>query len=252
MVGISITTGYSTQVVGVAFDGAAPPSGTTLYYLQGQSSYGGTGQTVTNPTTVPCFLAGTLIDTPKGPVPAERLAAGDRVFTLDSGAKKLRWVGRSVVDGTGSCAPIRIRAGVLGNRRDLFVSPNHRVLIEAWVAELHFGQRQVLVPAKALVDGVNVLEVPMAQADYVHLLLPRHELVFSEGVASESLFVSEMGLGAFGPEARADLSAVITRRDLISQKLARTALTVAEARAMQVFARSRKTRTGRPFMALAS
>jgi hypothetical protein len=35
MVGVSITQGYVTTVVGVTFDGAPPPPGTTLRYIQG-------------------------------------------------------------------------------------------------------------------------------------------------------------------------------------------------------------------------
>jgi hypothetical protein len=39
-----------------------------------------------------CFVAGTLIATPSGAVPVERLRPGDLVATWDEGAQPVRWV----------------------------------------------------------------------------------------------------------------------------------------------------------------
>ena len=83
------------------------------------------------------------------------------VLTLDNGARPIRWIGRRTVCGLGRLAPVRIGAGVLGNRRDLYLSPNHRVLLRSGAAELCFGSHEVLVPAKALVDGGAIRRVPM-------------------------------------------------------------------------------------------
>jgi len=59
------------------------------------------------------------------------------------------------VPGRGRLAPVRLRPGVLtGLERDLVVSPQHRVMFNGYRAELLFGEREVLVPARHLVDGV--------------------------------------------------------------------------------------------------
>ncbi len=230
MVGVSITQGYSTSVVGVMFDGPAPPPGTTLHYIQGVSSYGGTGQSVTIPDQVPCFLAGTQIETPDGPRRIETLRAGGQVLTLDSGAQTILWIGRRAVCGLGNLAPIRIGAGVLGNRRDLFLSPQHRVLLRSPVAELHFGHRDVLVPAKSLVDGARVRPAPMPRADYLHILLENHEMLFSEGIATESLFAGAMAADGLPSDAQAELRAIFPGCETSMPKLCHPALSMAESR----------------------
>lgn len=229
MVGVSVTQGYSTSVVGVMFDGPAPPPGTTLYYRQGVSSYSGTGQTATIPQLVVCFLAGTMIETPSGPRRIDDLRAGDLVLTLDSGPRPVRWIGRSRVDGRGALAPIRIAQGALGNRQDLFVSPNHRILLQMAAAELNFGFHEVLVPAKFLVNGTTLRPSPRRQADYLHLLLDTHEMVYAEGIASESLFTGPMALAALSAGARAELAKVVTHHRLVvPQRINRPSLTQVE------------------------
>ncbi|MEZ5716615.1 MAG: Hint domain-containing protein [Paracoccaceae bacterium] len=73
-----------------------------------------------------CFARGTLIETPAGPQAIETLKAGDLVNTLDAGPQTIRWIGGHSSAAIGPNAPIRIKAGTLGNVRDLWVSQNHR------------------------------------------------------------------------------------------------------------------------------
>ncbi len=227
MVSVTVTAGYNTpSVVGVFFEGPQPPAGATLYYRQGQSSFQQDG----TQTAVPCFLAGTLIDTPEGPRAVEDLRVGDLVLTLDNGPQPVRWIGRSQVDGTGELAPLCIRAGTIGNTRDLHVSPNHRILVRSSQAELLFGSSEVLVAAKFLMDGVNVTRAPRPVADYLHLMLDHHELIFSEGAPTETLFAGPMALQALPEAARAELLAIFPRIDAIGHQLARADLTRQEAR----------------------
>jgi hypothetical protein len=134
----------------------------------------------------PCFVAGTLIDTPDGPVAADRLRPGDRVLTLDRGAQRLVWVGRRAVPGTGRFAPVRFAPGTLGNAATLEVSPQHRMLVRGWRAELLFGEPEVLVAAVHLVDGDRITRAPRDTVTYVHLMFDRHEIVMAAGVPSES------------------------------------------------------------------
>ncbi len=134
-----------------------------------------------------CFVRGTLIDTPDGPRRIEDLAEGDLVLTRDAGPQPVLWVSCRRASGDGNHAPIRIMAGALGNARDLLVSPQHRMVIDGWRAELYFGTDEVMVAAKHLVathDRIHVQK--MREVEYLHLLLDGHQIVYAEGIASES------------------------------------------------------------------
>lgn len=134
----------------------------------------------------PCFTPGTLINTPGGPRAVETLRAGDLVTTQDHGACPVRWVGRRTVVGRGALTPVRFMAGALGNVHDLIVSPQHRMMLSGWQAELLFGQDEVLVAAKHLINGDTIHSAPCRSVDYIHLLFDRHEIIFAEGVPTES------------------------------------------------------------------
>ena len=134
----------------------------------------------------PCFVAGTPIQTPEGDVPVERLVPGDRVTTLDHGPQALVWVGCRMVSGKGKFAPVRFAPGAIGNPVALEVSPQHRMLIGGWRAEILFGEPEVLVAAVHLVDGDRITRAPRDRVTYVHLLFERHEIILGGGVPSES------------------------------------------------------------------
>ncbi|PRX31148.1 FG-GAP repeat-containing protein [Meinhardsimonia xiamenensis] len=141
-----------------------------------------------NLVTLVCFAAGTRIITRHGEVTVERLQPGDEVLTLDNGFKPLRWVGSTRLRTCERTAPIRIRAGVFGNSEDLFVSPQHRMLIRSPLAELLFGEHEVLVAARHLVDGERVDRVSGGVVSYYHLLFDQHEIIFANGAPTESLY----------------------------------------------------------------
>lgn len=136
--------------------------------------------------TVPCFVAGTLIRTPDGDVPVETLIPGDLVETVDEGAQPLRWIGMRQVKGVGKLAPVRFEAGALGEHRELLLSPQHRVMIRDTYAELMFGETEVLVAAKDLVNDSTIRRQECDAVTYVHILFDRHQVVFSEELATES------------------------------------------------------------------
>lgn len=145
-------------------------------------------------TGLACFAAGTLIETAAGPRPVETLAPGDRVLTRDRGLQALCWTGARTVRAQGRFAPVRIARGTLGAERDILVSPQHRLLVTCWQVELLFGVDEVLVPARALVNGDSIRRVEMDILRYVHLMFDRHEVVFSSGLASESFFPGAEGM----------------------------------------------------------
>ena len=135
---------------------------------------------------IPCFVVGTRILTPSGEVAVEDLRPGDLVLTHDDGPQPLRWIGRRQVAATGTFAPIRIRAGTFGAHRTLKVSPQHRILLRDSLAELLFGETEVLVAARDLVNDRSVTVCAGGSVEYVHLLFDRHQVIWSEGLASES------------------------------------------------------------------
>ncbi|MRU16035.1 Hint domain-containing protein [Roseovarius sp. A21] len=148
-----------------------------------------TGQTdigFVNVDQVPCFVAGTLIKTPQGDVPVEELQAGDLVITQDNGAQPLRWAGSREVPAIGQFAPIRIAANTFGRHKTLFLSPLHRVLIRDSLSEILFGEREVLVAARDLVNDQSVRRIEGGTVTYVHILFDRHQVVYSEGLETES------------------------------------------------------------------
>lgn len=165
---------------------------------------------------VVCFAGGTKVATPRGEIAIENLAVGDLVQTMDNGLQAIRWIGSSKVKATGELAPIRFRAGALRNAKDLLVSPEHRMLLSGWEAEVLFGQREVLVSAKMLVNGESVTRVEGGNVDYYHMLFDRHEIVFAEGSPSESFHPGKSGWDALADASRAEILQLFP--DLPSQK----------------------------------
>ena len=155
--------------------------------------------------TIVCFVKGTLIDCEDGYVPIESLYKGDRVMTVDRGLQVIRWIGSSVVKGQGPLAPVCIKKGALGNERELWVSQQHRMMIDGWQAELLFGDNQVLVPAKHLADGKQIKVVDTDEVEYFHILFDQHEIIYAEGIPSESFHPGFMGLGAMSKAVRDEI-----------------------------------------------
>ncbi|MCF6317002.1 MAG: Hint domain-containing protein [Marinosulfonomonas sp.] len=139
----------------------------------------------------PCFTAGTMIETPDGEVRVEDLEIGDLVTTKDHGPQPIRWIGSRKVAGRGEFAPILFKAGAIGNTRDLRVSPQHRMLLQDWRAELFFGEDEVLCVANKLRNDSTILKAPCDEVEYIHLMFDAHEVIYAEGAPSESLLVGE-------------------------------------------------------------
>ncbi|MDB6453788.1 Hint domain-containing protein [Falsirhodobacter sp. 20TX0035] len=149
---------------------------------------------------MPCFTAGTLIDTPEGPRKVEDLRAGDLVLTLDNGAQPLRWVGGRTIPGQGAMAPVCFAAGTLGNEAELRVSPQHRMLVEGWRAELMSGETQVLAAAKHMVNDGTIRQVPCDSVTYVHIMFDQHQIVRSGGVWTESFHPGQHGVSVLNAQ----------------------------------------------------
>ena len=132
----------------------------------------------------PCFAAGTRISTERGEIAVESLLVGDKVVVLSgNGPAEVIRVGRRSVN----CArhprpqkvwPVRIAAGAFGPGqpcRDLLLSPDHAVFV-----------RDMLVPAKHLINGTSIAQVPVNEVTYYHVELPHHDVLIAEGLPAES------------------------------------------------------------------
>ncbi len=168
--------------------------------------------------TPPCFTPGTLIDTPDGPRLIETLVPGDLVQTRDHGAQPLRWVGQArlsqaALQASPAHLPVCIAAGALAPgvpQRALVLSPQHRVLVSGWRAEILFGTAEVLVPALAFLGDQAIRMQPGPQGvSYLHLLFDRHEILFAEGAEVESLLPDWLTDATLPPALWAELCALL-------------------------------------------
>ncbi|MBU2993566.1 Hint domain-containing protein [Octadecabacter sp. 1_MG-2023] len=167
------------------------------------------------PPVFPCFAKGTLIETDTGPLAIDSLQIGDLVQTKDDGLQPVRWIGSRKIGGRGEMAPILIKAGALGNYRDLMVSPQHRMLVNDWQSEVYFGEPQVLVAAKHLINGDTIIQTPCDAITYVHMTFDDHQVVFAEGCPSESLHLGSMTLNALDRAAQEEVRNIFTELDTL-------------------------------------
>ena len=171
----------------------------------------------TDRSCFPCFVRGTLIETAEGPVAVEDLTPGMHIVTRDRGPQPLRWIGSrtfcsKAMKVSPEMRPIRIATGALGNglpRRDLLVSPQHRILVRSRIAHKMFGAPEVLVAAKQLlqINGIDIAQ-DVANVEYYHFLFDRHEIVLSEGAETESLYTGKEALRSVGQSARDEIFAI--------------------------------------------
>ncbi len=154
------------------------------------------------------FARGTLITLPSGQQRAiDALVPGDKVLTRDHGAQPIRWLGRATLRAVGAFAPVVIGKGALGNAADLIVSQHHRMFLYQRDRTVGLPTAEVLVQAKHLVDGDTVFLRDGGVVDYFSLVFERHEIIYAEGIPTESLLVSEALVqrlpGAFAAEVQA-------------------------------------------------
>jgi hypothetical protein len=164
--------------------------------------------------TIPCFVSGTMIETVDGPRAVEGLTAGDMVMTRDDGPQPLRWIGRRAVPAIGTMAPIRIRANALGEHGELMVSPLHRVMVKDALAELMFGNTEVLIAAKDLVNDRSIRPIEGGDVEYVHLMFDRHQVIYSEGLASESFLPGPQTSKSFEAEIVEEITTIFPELDV--------------------------------------
>ncbi|MEX0287152.1 MAG: Hint domain-containing protein [Paracoccaceae bacterium] len=188
-----------------------------------------------------CFTPGTRISTPEGPIRIEDLCEGDYVQTRDNGRQQIAWIGRRRITGARmfvnpGLRPIRINAGALGIERpdqSMLVSPEHRMLVRGPAARALFNTSEVLVSASRLINGDTIhADLAVREVTYIHLLLAGHNIIWANGVETESFHPANASLEELSPADQVRLSALypdIDRDPHIYGSFARRNLSDSEA-----------------------
>jgi serralysin len=144
---------------------------------------------------IPCFTAGTMILTPRGEVPVQDLRPGDTVVTMDNGIQPVVWAAArhlTHIDllATPRLLPVRLTRAFTGSDRQLLVSPQHGLLVR------HRGAEALARAAHLARLGTGQARVAQGSTavTYVHLMFAHHQIVWSNGVPSESFYPGGWGL----------------------------------------------------------
>jgi hypothetical protein len=176
-------------------------------------------------------------------------------MTADDRMEQVRWIGRRQLgrrelEANPKLYPVRISMGTLGNGlplRDLWVSRQHRMLVQSKIAERMFGRSEVLVSAIKLtgVPGIFTDE-SVKQVGYMHLLFEKHEIIFAEGAPTESLFTGPEALEAMDASARQEILEVFP--ELASLEFAPEPARYIPTGKMQRHLIARHSKNGKPLL----
>jgi hypothetical protein len=138
---------------------------------------------------VVCFLKETQIWTPDGERKVEDLRINDLVVTSSGEAKPIQWVWgrrferqRREKRWPEEIAPIRVARSALGPNtphRDLYLSRYHCLYLDG-----------VLIPVVDLLNNSTITRCDaenLAAIEYFHITLERHNVIYAEGAACETL-----------------------------------------------------------------
>jgi hypothetical protein len=198
--------------------GTMPPEGSDLWVVRTAFEPGAVPPGRRQEGGVICFTPETRLATPQGQRLIRDLMPGDKVLTRDNGAQEILWMGRRRMTGARLYAmphlrPIRFRAGALGDGQpdgDLLVSPQHRMLLRGPAARALFSEDEVLATAADLVNDRSILvDHDLREVTYVHLLFERHEILWANGIESESFHPANTALETIEEGQRAGLLALL-------------------------------------------
>jgi hypothetical protein len=104
-------------------------------------------------------------------------------MTVFGHACPVAWIGQRSIDclrhpDPRRAWPVLVRAQAFAENaphRDLWLSPDHAVFVDG-----------VLIPIRQLINGTTIEQVPVDKVSYYHVELPRHDVLFAEGLPAES------------------------------------------------------------------
>lgn len=223
------------------FVGDLPPPDRDLWVVRSNIDRTQTTGGAQSAGGVICFTPDTRILTPDGPRLIQMLRPGDRILTKDNGPQEILWTASKRMSGARLYAmphlrPIRFRTGALDAGRpdqDLLVSPQHRMLIGGATAQALFNVPELLVRAEDLINETSVtVDFSLTEVTYVHILLERHNIVFANGIETESFHPSNTALDMVEDRQRAALLSILPGIDANPQSYgdyARRNLSASEA-----------------------
>lgn len=137
------------------------------------------------------FARGTRITMANGAqIRIERLKVGDMILTRDHGPQPLRHKGQATMRAQGTLAPVVIAPGYLRNSGTLIVSQHHRMFLYQRQRPEGFGQSELLIQARHLVDGRGIFLREGGFTDWFSLVFDQHEIIYAEAIPCESLMVT--------------------------------------------------------------
>ena len=163
--------------------------------------------------SIPCFVRGTLILTPRGLVAVEALAPGDAVLTVREHGPSERpviWAGQRAFGTVAAplpeqLCPVLIRAGAFGPgvpERDLRLSPGHAVFAGKY-----------LIEAQHLINGTTVLrDTTCRTVTYHHIALDAHDILLAENLPAES-YLDCGGRASFTGSSAVSSTPILLRPD---------------------------------------
>jgi hypothetical protein len=164
-------------------------AGSPVFTMDDVTAFPATTFDIVNDDTIQavCYARGTMIRTPEGELPVEKLRPGKQVITLVDGQEipqTVIWLGHRRIDLGGhprpeTVAPIRIVCDAFADgmpHRDLLVSPDHAIFVDG-----------KLICARQLMNGTTIRqERDWTAVDYYHVELDRHAILIAEGLPAES------------------------------------------------------------------
>ncbi|GBR45908.1 Hint domain-containing protein [Neokomagataea thailandica] len=136
----------------------------------------------------PCFLAGSMIETPEGYKAVETLTANDKIIVLRNGeqtVEAVRWVGktsRTVRQGrhiTASNYPVRVLKDALADGvpfKDMLITAEHCLFFNG-----------NFVPVRMLVNNHSIFyDRSITSYTFYHVEMENHAIIIADGVLTES------------------------------------------------------------------
>ena len=135
-----------------------------------------------------CFLADSMIATPKGTVAVQDLHAGDEVLTYANGVASvgtLSWAGMAhctvnpALPDDMAGYPVRVRANAIADGvpyKDMLLTAEHCLFFNG-----------VFIPARMLVNGVSIFyDKSITSYSYYHIETLDHAIIMADGMLTES------------------------------------------------------------------
>ncbi|WP_235862335.1 Hint domain-containing protein [Roseovarius litorisediminis] len=142
------------------------------------------------------FARGTLIQTTQGPIAVEDLVPGMKILSSTRTPSRLLWIGSMALIPNArnplqnQAKLTRFMADSLGMGRpisDFMAGPSARILTRPSDMRCVEGDGRILVPARDLADGMNIIELsPPRPVTAYHLCLQRHATVSAAGFDVET------------------------------------------------------------------